>query len=174
MVKNAENISGMRADGSAAKSAAGQSTGFLKLEQQRIETVIQRIRLQQTALTAGILTGNTCFCLYPLHPVRTTCASIIQHPLFPVVINLTIACSCVSMLAERPGASSEEQQVFSITNLVFSIIFILGMSQTITHSPHMTHSTLHIPHIAHRWRQRRQVLSIYAMLYTHTFMYSIR
>jgi len=40
-----------------------QSTGFLKLEAQRIETIIQRIRTQQMALTAGILTGNSCGCL---------------------------------------------------------------------------------------------------------------
>jgi hypothetical protein len=106
-------------------SVAGQSTGFWKLEQQRIQDIINRIRLQQIALTAGILTGNTCFCLYPLHPVRTTCAAIVQHPLLPYLINVTIFGSCVGIVLERPNIPREEEALLETTDFVFSAIFIL-------------------------------------------------
>ena len=127
MVTLAEDSSGPGGPGDAtkAKSVAGQSTGFWKLEQQRIQDIINRIRLQQTALTAGILTGNTCFCLYPLHPVRTTCAAIVQHPLLPYVINVAILGSCVGIVRERPNIPREEQALLETADFVFSAIFIL-------------------------------------------------
>jgi len=103
---------------------AGQSTGFLKLEAQRIEAIIQRIRTQQMALTAGILTGNSCGCLHPMHPLRTRCAAIIIHQDFQTAINIVIVASCAAMLAERPRIPKTQQDVLDVTNLAFSIVFI--------------------------------------------------
>ena len=101
------------------------TTVFWKLEEERLEAIVARVREQQTALVAGRLTGLSCGCLHPMHPVRIKCAAIVSHQDFQTFINLMIMGSCFAMLFERPDIPTGQQVVLDFTNLGFSIVFIV-------------------------------------------------
>eukprot|EP00961_Rhodomonas_salina_P298177 3937853-Rhodomonas_salina.1 len=82
---------------------------FYRQEVARLEEVVRSIRQRQVALTAGVLTGKSCFVLGPLHPLRTRAAAVIQHQDFERVLNVCILASCISLTAERPQIPSSEQ-----------------------------------------------------------------
>jgi voltage-dependent calcium channel T type alpha-1G len=124
---NVEKMSDTYASTSARNTVldqAGQNTGYLKMEEQRLLTIIERVRERQLALTAGILTGYSCFCFHPLHPIRRRCAAIISNQDFQTFINLVILASCCAMMAERPNIPQDQQEVLDFTNLGFSLVFI--------------------------------------------------
>ena len=60
-----------------------------------------------------------------MHPLRVRCAAVIIHQDFQTAINVVIVASCAAMLAERPRIPKTQQDVLDVTNLAFSLVFIV-------------------------------------------------